>query len=359
MKVVNLVGIVGCLIPGALAAWLWFDQPAVADARQVAILSGVTSGSIVAAAVFLAESLRDRRAAAEGEQQAVRIQLALTRDLSGADIKGRDLRRLDLRGKKILNANLQGCNLSGMDLSDTDFKGSNLRGAKLKDCMLTYSDLRFVDARGSSFRGANMIFSDLRGGLFGGCDMQQVDAQGADCRAVSVAEYQEIRAVFEVRFRSRVSGVEWTPSDIGYPTRLERVHAEGSSWRGANFENAALDGANFSFATFGAGYPRDTTFRESLTQILSAIRKRSWGMWVSAPGWSGGAIPRTTATFDGATVEGAIFEGCSGPDIQFSEIQLLSCSVPIPLDSRRPEPTHDKSNSDADGVTDLPDGESD
>lgn len=112
----------------------------------------IISGSLVGAAVYAGETYRDSKAELEGERQALRLQVALERDLSGIDVAGQDLTGLHLRGKSLRNANLAGCDLSGMDLSDADFKGSNLRGTNLEGSLLTYADLRLVDARRSSLK---------------------------------------------------------------------------------------------------------------------------------------------------------------------------------------------------------------
>ena len=68
-------------------------------------------------------------------------------DLSGADLRGANLRcanlsGANLRGANLRCANLSGANLSGADLSCADLSRANLSGADLRGANLSRADLR-------------------------------------------------------------------------------------------------------------------------------------------------------------------------------------------------------------------------
>lgn len=51
--------------------------------------------------------------------------------IARADLKGTDLRDMDLTDTNLVGANLQGVDLRGANLVDEDLRGANLRGADL------------------------------------------------------------------------------------------------------------------------------------------------------------------------------------------------------------------------------------
>jgi len=71
-------------------------------------------------------------------------------DLTGADLKGINLRDALLRGA---------------DLSDVDLRKADLRGAALTGTDLTGADLREVDLRDADMAGATLTGADLRGAI--------------------------------------------------------------------------------------------------------------------------------------------------------------------------------------------------
>ena len=336
MRPRSVLGFAACLLPGSAATYLTLTQPGLQGDPFAAVFGGIISGSLVGASVYAAETYRDSKADLEGEKQALRLQLALTQDLSGADVAGRDLTGLDLRGKTLRNANLAGCNLSKMDLSDVDFRGSNLRYADLSGCLLTYADMRLVDARHSSFRGATMIRADMRGGLFGGSDFRYVDAQGVDCRVLSFKAYKQLSNRHRIRFRSRVSGIEWPGSSAGYVTGLQGLQAGGSAWTGARLDGADLNDADFSYARLGDDFNEALDERSWRALANVFLFRKPNAVYATHNGWSGQHLPAGPASFNETSVEGTIFRGCSGPGITMSSYQVAAMGVPLPTDAISP-----------------------
>jgi uncharacterized protein YjbI with pentapeptide repeats len=73
-------------------------------------------------------------------------------DLIGADLSG-----TDLKGKELIDANLNGVNLSGADLSNANLSNANLSGA----------DLREANFYGSNLSSANLNEATVHGTKFG------------------------------------------------------------------------------------------------------------------------------------------------------------------------------------------------
>ena len=94
--------------------------------------------------------------------------------LSGANLRGANLRRADLRGADLGEADLRGANLS-----EADLVGANLREANLVEANLVEADLRGADLREAELRGANLSGANLR---------------GADLPALAQIEKMQIRA---------------------------------------------------------------------------------------------------------------------------------------------------------------------
>ena len=87
------------------------------------------------------------------------------------DLRGSDLRGMNLRRVKFFQANLQDADLRGSDLSDADFSYANLQGADLRGCI-------FGGSHATIFMGADMrgIILDevLTDSTSGNCDLRGI-----------------------------------------------------------------------------------------------------------------------------------------------------------------------------------------
>jgi len=69
-------------------------------------------------------------------------------DLSGTDLSGMDLRKL---------------NFSMSQFNDSNLSGTDLRRANLTDCQLAYADLSYAKLRGAKVNNCNFYQADLEG----------------------------------------------------------------------------------------------------------------------------------------------------------------------------------------------------
>lgn len=86
----------------------------------------------------------------------------------GANLKGMDLKDLDLSGGMFRNANFRYADLTNTNLSDADLSGASLRHAVLvntnmRGADLTNADLTHADMRGSVMIGARLGHAQVRG----------------------------------------------------------------------------------------------------------------------------------------------------------------------------------------------------
>lgn len=332
-----IFGMLFCLTPGAAATWLLLREPAP-DPRFDPITTGLVSGSVIAAIIFLAETLRDRRAARDSEFQALRLQLSVTQDLSGVDIRGHRLIGLSLRGRTLRNAHLADCDMRGMDLSYADFRGANLARANLSGCLLNGADLRLVDARGANFSNATLINADLRGGMFGGANLTQVSAQGVDCRPITHKQLHKLRARHGVIYASHVSGLEWPSTPAGYITRLDHVRAWDSSWSSARLNHASLYKADFYYAHLGGTEvaERRGNTHLSLISLIEAVLIPSQRIH-SAHRFGPTVPPNIGADFSDTELTGAEFDSTTGDPVKLTAQQVQSLAIPPRLASAIPE----------------------
>ncbi|WP_437930576.1 pentapeptide repeat-containing protein [Sorangium sp. So ce291] len=159
---------------------------------------------------FLAENRRPFQQPGEAAENALRLLLGLSRwagDAAdwipgGADLRGAQFAREDLRGARLLGAKLESANLAGADLSRADLTGAVLSGATLSGAKLDGTILRRVIAPRADFtqaeaNGAVVEAADLTGAVFRqstwtGGRWSDVQAEGADVSAWLAAGENEL-----------------------------------------------------------------------------------------------------------------------------------------------------------------------
>ena len=76
--------------------------------------------------------------------------------LSGADMRGANLRSANLYGADMRSANLYGADMRSANLYGADLGGADMRGANLGGANLYGADMRSADLGGADMRGANL-----------------------------------------------------------------------------------------------------------------------------------------------------------------------------------------------------------
>lgn len=84
-------------------------------------------------------------------------------DFQYADLRGQDLRNLEITGIDLSHANLRGADLSGSKLQGIDFTGAQLDGARFTNAELTGCDFTGVDLHNVDFSNAKLTGSTMNG----------------------------------------------------------------------------------------------------------------------------------------------------------------------------------------------------
>ena len=137
--------------------------------------------------------------------------------ISFADLRGVDLRQIDLSGARLIDANLRRANLAGADLSWASFLSANLMEADLTGATMSQVVLHGADLRQAKLRGA-----DLEDGFLGVADLSDADLRDTNLR----------RANLE---RARLVNADLRGADLSE-----------ASLRGATLDGADLEGVQVS-----------------------------------------------------------------------------------------------------------------
>jgi hypothetical protein len=187
----------------ALGAGTWFwaffggkGMSATQTSDVMSLGAGILGGGIVSmAAVWIAQRL--------SEQQKLlvdRFQISLQSNLTGLDIRAKDLRGIYLSGKDLAFARLTDCCLDnavlvGASLRSADLSGASIRDASLMDARLDEAYLTGACLDGSNlvdavFTQATLIGASFRNTSVTGAVFDGADASGADFRGSSITPAQ-------------------------------------------------------------------------------------------------------------------------------------------------------------------------
>jgi uncharacterized protein YjbI with pentapeptide repeats/predicted negative regulator of RcsB-dependent stress response len=152
----------------------------------------------------------------------------------GADLVGRDLRRMKLAGLDLRGADLSDARLEGADLGRADLTGARLDRARLDRARLSDAVLAEVRAEGARFDDAVLRRADLRrfsapdasfiGARFDGARFEGASLVGADLSA------------------ARLADVDLADTDLS-GALLEQTDLAGAELSRAAVKGAELDGA--------------------------------------------------------------------------------------------------------------------
>jgi len=279
------------------------------------------------------------------------------RDLSGCDLRRKNLSEADLSATFLIGTKLLDANLTGAILF-----GSNLSRADLRNAILVRADLRGAVLRGADLTGADLFDADLRDGRLA------VMTRSGDLRDVAIQESALIDSMsrplaagaepYEVISYARDPHTDFTGAVMRScnltGADLRRVRLAGADLEGANLSGADLyaanlhdviptrpvaapanaDGAEFdsALAEAPAAAPVART-ADSLDFLLSEHER--WarsngheGRQLDASGWDlRQAPPLTGADLAGIEAREAIFCGLNLNNIGLQAAQLAGADL--------------------------------
>ena len=122
-------------------------------------------------------------------------------NLRGADLRKLDLSLVNLRGADLSEAVFSKARLTNADLREADLKEANLgravlRNANLGATELSRADLGMADLRKANLDGARLVRADLRGVRLGNANLRGVDFSRADLLGASLVDAECAGAIF-------------------------------------------------------------------------------------------------------------------------------------------------------------------
>ena len=101
-------------------------------------------------------------------------------NLDRVDLRGENLKRVDLIEANLSRANLSGADIKWNDLIEANLIGANLREADLREADLREADLDLADLSGADLSGANLREADLIRADLREANLKRVDLIGAN-----------------------------------------------------------------------------------------------------------------------------------------------------------------------------------
>lgn len=180
-----------------------------------ALLNELKSDDIPEIIVTKAEFTTDAKVIKKAELiKAIREGTIDKTTLQQVDLSGAILRGADLRGAFLSEANLKGADLRRTFLSEANLSGADLRGAILSGAILW----------GANLKGAGLSLAFLRGAILSGANLGQADLWEANLSGANLSE-------------ANLSGA------ILWEADLIEANLSGANLSGAKVENAIFIGA--------------------------------------------------------------------------------------------------------------------
>lgn len=151
-------------------------------------------------------------------------------DLRGANLRGADLEDADLQDADLLGADLRGADLQGADLRSAYLYSAVLQGANLQHADLRGAHLSDAHLQGTGLQDAHLQRADLQRADLYGANLQHADLQGANLQGANLRD-------------ANLQGAD-----------LRGANLQGANLRGANLQGANLRGANLWGGTPPSGW---------------------------------------------------------------------------------------------------------
>jgi uncharacterized protein YjbI with pentapeptide repeats len=166
-------------------------------------------------------------------------------DLTGLDLRGRNLCDADLTGALLFD-----CQMQGVRLDHANLFGADLQCADLSEASLRRADLRGACLRNANLTGADLFEADLREGTMATADRKE-GFRRLESRVMPGQAQGAILAGANLE-RSRLSGIVALKADFSdailKDAKLVRANLKQANMRGANLSGADLSGCELAGA---------------------------------------------------------------------------------------------------------------
>jgi uncharacterized protein YjbI with pentapeptide repeats len=162
--------------------------------------------------------------------QSERTRIVRDRDLNCGDFSNFvDMRRIDLTGSRLANAQLQNARLQGASLDGTELRGASLDHAQLQGASLGKANLQGASLVSTQLQGASLITAHLQGASLVDAQLQGATLFDSELQGASL------------------NGAVLMSASIGF-TQLQGASLANARMQGATLQSANLQGAALPFA---------------------------------------------------------------------------------------------------------------
>ena len=194
-----------------------------------------------------------------GEQpyQGERTRILRDRDLNCGDFSDyADLRRIDLSGAHLQNADFQSSKLDGISLIKSHLRGAFLDGAQLHGASLDQAQLQDASLRDSALQSASLRAARLQGASLNSAQIQGASFRYAQLQGATLNDAQLQGAFLDLArlqgaslHRAQLQGASLNDTEL-QGASFDRARLQGASLRGADLHGASLNDAQLQGATF-------------------------------------------------------------------------------------------------------------
>lgn len=286
--------------------------------------------------------------------------------LSGANLEDADMRQglimgtehnakahrsNQQRGETVLSgADVSGANLSRVQAKGADFSDANLTGAKMKDSDFTGSNFKNADVSNADMTGADISYADVSNAVMSDTIMDAVEKKGAKSAAASREikklenPQKEIKTLLAAHAKwLSTSGQEGQQFDLSeYDlSKVENINqfsfiavkAQATLFVkqdlfGTDMQSSNFDGSDFRGADMSETDIRGSTFRNAHMSRVTLSRAKMCPLKIRA----GGKEKLLRVNLDGANLRYATIVGADMRDIlltcaDLSYAKLINCDL--------------------------------
>jgi uncharacterized protein YjbI with pentapeptide repeats len=263
-----------------------------------------------------------------GEQpyQGERTRILRDRDLNCGDFSDyADLRRIDLSGARLKNADFRFAKLEGISLRESQLEGALLNSAQLQGASLEHSQLRRASLDDAQLQAASLKSAQLEGASLDntglqGASLERAQLKGASLKSAQLqgaflneAGLQDAILVFSQLQRSSLKGAHLQQAVLDF-AGLEGASLEGAKLQGASLDEAVLRGASLKGAQLQGASLKSAelggaSFDDAGLQGASLERAQLQGASLKSAQLQGASLD--DARLQGAALDSAQLQGAS------------------------------------------------
>ncbi|NER33086.1 MAG: hypothetical protein F6J93_03240 [Oscillatoria sp. SIO1A7] len=229
-------------------------------------------------------------------------------NLSEADLQGSYLRWAELQGAMLDNANLTWADLQRANLSDASLNKAMLSEANLRSCNLQWTDFQEAQLKGAALIGSNLACSNLRGASLRlanlkGANLDQARLVEADLRVATLVEAKLLDADLQ-------------------GAKLQEANSIGANLMGANLQGANLMGASFQEAKLNRANLQWANLQGASLQRADLQEAKLFGANLTGANLMETKLP-SLVNMQGAQLQGAQLKGVKLPKGENLEAAML------------------------------------